>query len=320
LAVLATLVAPRLVWTASEYVGICRESDAPIHHSQVSSTYAGLVTSTSHDPRAWQPPQEHASRPESARLVDPEDDLPSSTYAGDFETTAIPRYDSGVGTPDQQGYALLGDPDPLPYVQPSGRHSAHLVEPAEIEPDVATDGSIRAASRRGTQDIGLMILRVGLGALLIAHGLQKAFGWWGGTGFGGFEQSLAELGFQHARVLSYAGIGAELGAGTLLVLGLFTPLAAAAALAYLLNALLAAVVAQPASGYFPFFLPEGHEYQVTLIVLAAALVLTGPGRYGFDAGRGWARRPFIGSAAALVLGIGVGVAVWVFLNGANPLA
>ena len=90
------------------------------------------------------------------------------------------------------------------------------------------------------------------------------------------------------------------------MLGLFTPLAAAAALAYLINALLASVAAQPDAGYFPFFLPDGHEYQVTLIVVAAALTLTGPGRYGFDAGRGWARRPFIGSFVALVVGIGRG--------------
>ena len=40
---------------------------------------------------------------------------------------------------------------------------------------------------------------------------------------------------------------------------------------------------------------------------------------GLDAGRGWARRPFLGSLAALILGVGAGVAVWVLFNGANPL-
>ena len=42
----------------------------------------------------WQRPDD-LGRPASASLVDPEDDLPSSDYAGDFETTAIPGYKSG---------------------------------------------------------------------------------------------------------------------------------------------------------------------------------------------------------------------------------
>ena len=205
------------------------------------------MTSTSQDPRAWQRPEDRdgsaAARPASARLVDPEDDVPSHTYTGEAATTAIPRYDAQPAP--QPAYGLLGDPEPLPYVQPNGRHSGHPAEPAEVGTDPLTDDRVRAAGKRGTQDLGLMLIRVGLGALLIAHGLQKALGLWGGSGLDGFQQSLADLGYQHSGILTYVGAGGQIAAGLLLVLGLFTPLAAAAAVAYLVNALLAAVVAQP---------------------------------------------------------------------------
>lgn len=262
----------------------------------------------------------------AARLIDPEDDdLPSDSYGGDFETTAIPKYDSAGRKYDPsgrgaQGLSLMDDPEPLPYVEAplgGGRHAA--VGPEEIEPD-DLDDRVKAARRRGTQDLGLLVLRLGLGVVLIGHGLQKVFGWWGGLGLGGFRDSLADLGYQHADVLTYVAAGTELAAGALLVLGLFTPMAAAAALAYFINALLAAVSTRPDPTYVAFFANEGgHEYLVVLVALSAGIVLAGPGRYGFDAGRGWARRPFVGSALALVLGIGGGIAVWVLLNGANPL-
>ena len=54
--------------------------------------------------------------------------------------------------------------------------------------------------------------------------------------------------------------------------------------------------------------------------MVAAIILIGPGRYGLDAGRGWARRPFIGSFVALLVGVGGGIAAWVLLNGENPLS
>jgi putative oxidoreductase len=284
------------------------------------------VTSQSNDSR-WQRPEDSAAptpaRPGSASLVDPEDDLPSDTYAGDFETTTIPHYDSSESSSirsSSSGYGLIGGQEPLPY-QPqssSGRHSTFGSEEIDEHED-HDDERVRAAGRRGTQHLGLLILRVGLGAVLVAHGLQKLFGWWGGQGLNGFKNSLSGVGYQHADILTYCAAGGEIAAGLLLVLGLFTPLAAAGALAYLINGVLAGMSARHHSRSVPYFLPDGHEYEITLIVMAAAVILVGPGRYGFDAGRGWARRPFIGSFVALVVGIGAGVALWVLLNGANPV-
>lgn len=302
-------------------------SAEPPRQSTVSTAIGltlAIMTSTD-DPGGWQRPDEPAARPASARLVDPEDDLPLTgfnTAAGEIATTAIPRYDTpssslSSSSSEPSGLNLLNEPEPLPYVQP-GRQADSAAAPTEIEP-AEVDARVRAAGRRGTQDLGLMVLRVGLGAWLLVHGLQKAFGWWGGPGLNAFQHTLSSVGYQHPSVLSYVAVGTEIGAGVLLVLGLFTPLAAAAALAYLVNSLAVVVAAQSTHGYFPYFLPEGHEYQVTMLVVAASLTLTGPGRYGFDAGRGWARRPLIGSIAALVAGIGIGVGIWMLLNGTNPL-
>jgi putative oxidoreductase len=274
------------------------------------------VTSHPHDPLAWQRPDDAAGRPASASLVDPEDDLPSSNYAGDFETTAIPRYDSDKSSTVQPSFGLINDPEPLPYVQPGGR--SHGAEPTEIEPEEGD--RVRATDRRGTQDLGLLLLRVAVGALLIAHGLQKAFGWWGGPGFDGWEESLSAMGYQHAEILTYVATAGQIAAGVLLVLGLFTPLAAAGVLAYLMNGVLAEAMAAHEEARLSDFLTDGHEYKLILVCAVAAIILIGPGRYGLDAARGWARRPFLGSFVALLLGVGGGIAVWVLLNGGNPLA
>ncbi len=282
------------------------------------------MTSHPQDSSAWQRPDNAAGRPTTASLVDPEDDLPTANYAGDFETTSIPPYDSGRSAQVTPGLDLLNDPEPLPYVQPGGSHHGHST-PSSYVPgfaDAGHDMDVRAPDvRRGTQDLGLLVLRLGIGAILIAHGLQKAFGLWNGPGFGGWEDSLTDMGFKYADILTYVATGGQIAAGLLLVLGLFTPVAAAGALAYLVTGILAEAMAAHEAARLATFLTDGHhEYKVFLACAVVALILTGPGRYGLDAGRGWARRPFVGSFLALVLGVGAGIAVWVLLNGGNPLA
>ncbi|MDT5146441.1 MAG: putative oxidoreductase [Mycobacterium sp.] len=284
------------------------------------------MTSQSNDAH-WQRPGESPAptpgRPASARLVDPEDDLTPVGYPGDFgPTTVIPYQDPGHASGASSSYNLLDHQEPLPYVQPqSTAHPAPIsaTEPAQIDADDDVD-RVRAGGRRGTQHLGLLLLRVGLGVVLGAHGLQKLFGWGGSGGVSGLRNSLSDVGYHHADVLAYVSAGGELVAGVLLVLGLFTPVAAAGALAFLINGLLATVSGSSRAHTFSFFLPQGHEYQITLIVLAIAVILCGPGRYGLDAGRGWSHRPFIGSFVALLVGIAAGVGVWVLLNGVNPIA
>lgn len=278
---------------------------------------------TSSNDALWQRPGDSAGfipgRPATASLVDPEDDLTPAGYSSSFgntgTTTIIPPVEAGNGS----GYHLLDAQEPLPYVEPHQPARQVPAAPAAIDID-DDDDRLRAAGRRGTQHLGLLVLRLGLGAVLIAHGLQKLFGWWGGSGLNSFRNSLTDVGYQHADILAYVSAGGEIVAGLLLVLGLFTPIAAAGALAFLINGLLASASARPRSNTFSYFLPDGHEYQISLIVMAVAIILAGPGRYGLDARRGWASRPFIGSFVALLSGIAAGIAVWVLLNGVNPLA
>ena len=67
-------------------------------------------------------------------------------------------------------------------------------------------------------------LRAGVGGVLLAHGVQKLFGWLGGGGLAGTGDVFEQMGFWSSarRAPSRRGRG-EAGGGALIVLGLFTP-------------------------------------------------------------------------------------------------
>ena len=190
-------------------------------------------------------------------------------------------------------------------------------ETAATPEPVAPATPVEVKERRGTLDLGLLILRVSVGAIVLVHGLQKLVGWFDGPGLSGFQDIVSGAGYQQAQLLSILGAIGETAGGALLILGLATPLAGAAVLAVMINAWLVRQVAEPG---LQFFAPTGVEYETLLALAAAAIVLTGPGRIAIDGGRGWARRPFVGSFVALLIGVGGAVALWVLLNGADPFA
>ncbi|WP_016905198.1 DoxX family protein [Streptomyces xiaopingdaonensis] len=122
---------------------------------------------------------------------------------------------------------------------------------------------------------GLLLLRLVLGLTLASHGSQKLFGWFGGNGIDGTTGFFDSVGYPAARTMAVvAGLTETLG-GLGLALGLLTPLAGAAVLGTMLNAL----AVDWGSG---FFAPEGVEYPLLMLAGATALTLAGPGRYAVD--------------------------------------
>ena len=159
------------------------------------------------------------------------------------------------------------------------------------------------------RDLGLLLLRLGTGGVLAAHGAQKLLGWFGGHGIEGTGQFMEAGGYAPGKASATAAGLAEMGGGTLLALGLATPAAGASAA----GAMAGAAAVHAPNGFFNQ--EGGYEYAATLGLAAAGLAVTGPGRLSLDHAlghvldRGWMVPAALGAtglATALVVGDGTG--------------
>ncbi|RFA08510.1 DoxX family protein [Subtercola boreus] len=153
--------------------------------------------------------------------------------------------------------------------------------------------------------IAQTVFRVGLGAVLVAHGSQKLFGWFGGGGVEGTAKGMHSMGFRPGRRNAVlAGLG-EAGAGAALALGLATPAAGAAA---------ATTMGVAASVHVPngFFATKGGlEYPAVLALAAAAFSQAGPGPVSLDAAtRNVFNRPWMRVVALLAIPVAIGSQVY----------
>ena len=147
--------------------------------------------------------------------------------------------------------------------------------------------------------VALLLLRLILATAMGAHGLIKVFGLLGGPGLGSFSQVLQGYGFTRAiTLLAWVTGLTEVGSAVLLVVGLFTPLAAAG----MLGIQLSVVWAKSGGGFFEGK-GGGFEFELTLAVIALALLLVGPGRLALDAGTRWGRRPLPFGLAGLLVAV-----------------
>lgn len=120
-------------------------------------------------------------------------------------------------------------------------------------------------------DVGLLALRVVLGVVLVAHGLQKL-----DQGFAATADGFGGMGIPAPEAAAAFAIGVELVGGVLLLLGALTPA---------VGVLVAAVM----GGAFwfthrdAFYAADGgYEYVLTPGVVGLALAATGAGRLSVD--------------------------------------
>ena len=126
-----------------------------------------------------------------------------------------------------------------------------------------------------SKDLGLLVLRVGIGIMFIFHGLPKLMG--GPEGWEGLAQyglPLLPEGLI-SIIFGLFAVIAELGGGVLLVLGMYTRIACLALIATMAVAMTTHLGEVTGIGNFAKTL----GWTIELIVVFTALLFTGPGRF-----------------------------------------
>jgi putative oxidoreductase len=125
---------------------------------------------------------------------------------------------------------------------------------------------------------GRLALRVVVGSVFVAHGLQKLTGEFGGPGLAGTEKMMESTRMYPPRRNALAVALAETLGGLGIALGAATPVATAAVTAVMATAV------RKVHGKNGFFAGKGgYEFNLTLTAAAAASVIDGPGAVSVDA-------------------------------------
>lgn len=130
-------------------------------------------------------------------------------------------------------------------------------------------------------DLALLVLRLVLGVIFVAHGAQKLFGSFGGPGLKGTAGFFEQLGIRPAYPMAVVVGAIEFFGGILSVLGFLMPVVAVGLIAVMIGAILTVHLRH---GFFAQ--SGGYEFNLALIGIALALLLAGAGSYSLDAALG----------------------------------
>jgi putative oxidoreductase len=153
-------------------------------------------------------------------------------------------------------------------------------------------------------NLALLVLRLAVGATMIAHGVNHI---WRGGRIEGTGRWFASLGMKPGLLHAWLASITELVAGALLIVGFLTSLAAGAVVGVLL---VAWITNHRAAGFFVFRRPtEGWEYVMNLAAAAFAIGCLGAGEWSLDEAFDTHFSDWWGLIAVLVIGVGGTIAL-----------
>jgi len=128
--------------------------------------------------------------------------------------------------------------------------------------------------RTSATDTTALLLRLALGIVILAHGLQKTLGWFGGGGIEGSMGFLTGMGIPAALAMLVI-VGESLGALSL-ILGFFTRLCALSIVIIMVGAVLLVHASNGLVGQ------GGYEFHVLAITMGVVLMMRGGGAFSLD--------------------------------------
>lgn len=142
---------------------------------------------------------------------------------------------------------------------------------------MTTQTSLLRTVFASTPSLAQLPLRLGLGAVFVAHGAQKLFGAFGGYGLEGTGGWMDSIGLSPGYLLALLAGLVEFFGGIAVIIGLLTR---PAALAGALLMVVAIVSVHLQNGFF--MSNNGYEFGLLLLLGFVSLLISGPGRLAVD--------------------------------------
>jgi putative oxidoreductase len=119
---------------------------------------------------------------------------------------------------------------------------------------------------RTAVDVSLLLVRIVVGVIFVAHGSQKLLGAFGGPGLAAVVEQMGMLGYFVTVGEFFGGLG--------LIVGFLSRFSAASLIVIMIGAI---VLVHGKNGFF--LSNDGFEFNLALIGLLLPILLVGPGRF-----------------------------------------